>query len=340
MTASSPTEFAMALRAFFAKHLPLTRGLSPRTVLSYRDTFVLLLRFLATHHRCAVVDLELDHFRADDVLIFLDHLETERKNSVATRNARLAAIHAFARFLATRDPEQVEEAQRLLAVPVKRGPTRAIDYLEEEEIGAMLSAISPERKDHVRDRALLLTLFNTGARVQEVLDIRAGDLQLDPPRFVRLVGKGRKERLCPLWPETAEAIQTLLNSKPPSAPEGWQLFRNHRGQPMTRFGIRYLLRRYSARAQTEAPTLAAKRIHPHTYRHSAAVHLLRSGVDMVTISHWLGHASIETTNRYAAVDLETKRKALERAGPVVGTSDSATSIWRTDSSVLDWLEAL
>jgi site-specific recombinase XerD len=330
----------MAIRAFFAQHLPLTRGLSPRTVLSYRDTFVLLLRFLATHHDCGVVDLELDHLRAGDVLLFLDHLETARKNSVATRNARLAAIHAFARFLATRDPEQVEEAQRLLAVPVKRGPTREIDYLEGDEIGAMLSAVSPQRKDHIRDRALLLTLFNTGARVQEVLDIRAGDLQLDPPRFVRLVGKGRKERLCPLWPETAEAIQALLNSTPTSPAEGCPVFRNHRGQPMTRFGVRYLLRRYSSRAQTAAPTLGAKRIHPHTYRHSAAVHLLRSGVDIVTISHWLGHASIETTNRYAAIDLETKRKALERAGPVVGTSGSATTTWRTDSSVLEWLEAL
>ncbi len=340
MTASSPTKFAMALRAFFAQHLPLTRGLSPRTVLSYRDTFVLLLRFLATHHGCGVVDLELDHLRAGDVLLFLDHLETKRKNSVATRNARLAGIHAFARFLATQDPEQVEEAQRLLAVPVKRGPTREIDYLEGDEIGAMLSAVSPQRKDHIRDRALLLTLFNTGARVQELLDIRARDLQLDPPRFVHLVGKGRKERLCPLWPETAEAIQALLNSTPSPAAEGCPVFRNDRGQPMTRFGVRYLLRRYAARAQTAASTLGAKRIHPHTYRHSAAVHLLRSGVDIVTISHWLGHASIETTNRYAAIDLETKRKALERAGPVLGTSDSAASTWRTDALVLEWLEAL
>src|SRR5215471_21776101 len=151
MTTSSPTKFATALRAFFAQHLPLTRGLSPRTVLSYRDTFVLLLRFLAERHACGVVDLELKHFQAEGILVFLDHLETKRKNSVATRNARLAGIHAFARFLATRDPEQVEEAQRLLAVPVKRGPTREIDYLEGDEIGAMLSAVSPTRKDHLRD---------------------------------------------------------------------------------------------------------------------------------------------------------------------------------------------
>jgi integrase/recombinase XerD len=326
------------LRAFFAQHLPLTRGLSPRTVLNYRDTFVLLLRFLATRHDCGVVDLELQHLRTDDVLAFLDHLETQRNNSIATRNARLAAVHSFARFLATQDPEQVAEAQRLLAVPSKRGPARAVDYLEGEEVAAMLEAVASHRRDHVRNRALLLTLFNTGARVQELLEIRTGDLQLDRPSFVRLRGKGRKERLCPLWPETVAALQTLLSS----ITEGntVPIFRNYRGEPMTRFGVRYLLRRYAERAQTVAPTLGMKRVHPHTYRHSAAVHLLRAGVDLVTISHWLGHASVETTNRYAAIDLETKRQALERAGPVMGISDSDVTRWRTDASVLEWLEAL
>jgi site-specific recombinase XerD len=307
-------------------------------VLSYRDTFVLLLRFLAGRHGCGVESLDLHHLRADDVLFFLDNLETERKNSVATRNARLAAIHAFARFLATRDPEQVEEAQRILAIPIKRGPTRTVDYLEGDEIGAMLEAVLRHRQDQVRDRALLLTLFNTGARVQELLDIRAADLQLDRPSSVLLRGKGRKERLCPLWPETADALRKLLSITP--AVDAVAVFRNHRGEPMTRFGIRYLLRRYAEQARGTAPSIAAKRIHPHTCRHSAAVHLLRAGVDLVTISHWLGHASVETTNRYAAVDLETKRKALERAGPVVGVSESDISSWRTDASVLAWLERL
>jgi site-specific recombinase XerD len=340
MTPYSPTKFAIALRAFFSQHLPLTRGLSPRTVLSYRDTFLLLLRFLAVRHNCGVVDLELQHLRADDVLTFLDHLETERKNSVATRNARLAAIHAFARFLATRDPEWVEDAQRLLAVPTKRGPTRAVEYLEGNEIGAMLEAVSPQRPEHVRDRALLLTLFNTGARVQELLDVRTSDLQLDRPTFVRLRGKGRKERLCPLWPETTDALRALLGITPRSVAEAVPIFRNHRGEPMTRFGVRYILRRYAQRARASVPTLAAKRVHPHSVRHSAAVHLLRAGVDLVTISHWLGHASVETTNRYAAIDLETKRKALERAGPLTAASESTLATWRTDASILEWLEAL
>lgn len=177
--------------------------------------------------RCGVVDLELQHLRADDVLVFLDHLETERKNSVATRNARPVAIHAFARFLGTRDPEQVEEAQRLLAVPIKRGPARAVDYLEGD---AMLEAVSPDRQDHVRDRALLLALFNTGARVQELLDIRASDLQVDRPTFVRLRGKGRKERLCPLWEETVNALRALLRATPASTADT----RPHFSQPSGR----------------------------------------------------------------------------------------------------------
>lgn len=215
------------------------------------------------------------------------------------------------------------------------------EHLEGHEIGAMLEAVSSsQRRDHVRDRALLLMLFNTGARVQELLDIRMVDLQLDRPTFVRLRGKGRKERLCPLWPETVTAVRTLLHISHVPAEDSKPIFRNHRGEPMTRFGVRYLIRQYAERARATAPTLAAKRVHPHTCRHSAAVHLLRAGVDLVTISHWLGHASVETTNRYAAIDLETKRKALERAGPVTGATTSAVTTWRTDASVLEWLEAL
>jgi integrase/recombinase XerD len=340
MKAPLPTKLATGLRTFFGQHLPLARGLSPRTQLSYRDTFVLLLRFLAERNCCEVALLDVEHLRAEDVLAFLDHLETERRNSVATRNARLAAIHAFARFLAARHPELLEQSQRILAVPVKRGPTRAVDYLEANEIGAILEAVSPTRPDYTRDRALLLTLFNTGARVQEILDLRADGLQLENPSFVRLRGKGRKERLCPLWPETIDSLRALLGTFSSSSADTMPIFRNHRGDPMTRFGVRYLLRSLAEKARTVAPTLATKRVHPHTYRHSAAVHLLRAGVDIVTISHWLGHASIETTNRYAAIDLESKREALERAGPVEGAPQSRSTAWRKDGSVLEWLESL
>lgn len=299
---------------------------------------MLLLRFLAARHACAVVDLDMVHLRPADLLAFLEQLETGRGNTAATRNARLAAVHAFARFVATRDPAAVAACQQLLAVPGKRARVPPIEYLEAEEIGAMLAAVDRQRPAGTRDYALLLTLFNTGARVQELLDVRPSDLQLERPFLVRLRGKGRKERVCPLWPETAGALQALLatHREEPTLP----LFRNHRGDPLTRFGARYLVRCYAQRASSAAPRLAAKRVHPHTYRHSAAVHLLRAGVDLVTISHWLGHASIETTNRYAVVDLATKQKALDRVGPITGDSAQALAAWRTDTSILGWLEAL
>lgn len=282
MKPQSPTSFASALRAFFSQHLPLTRGLSPRTMSSYRDAFVLLLRFLAARHRCGVVDLGLGHLGPEDVLAFLDHLETDRKNSVATRNARLAAIHAFARFVATRHPESVETCQRLLAVPSKRGPVRAVDYLEADEVRAMLEAVTRHTQDGVRDHALLLTLFNTGARVQELLDVRPIDLQLERPCLVRLCGKGRKERTCPLWPETAEALRALLVVPPRETAAPTTVFRNHRGEPLTRFGVRYVLRRYAQRARAATPSLVAKRVHPHTYRHYVPFLTMSSNIGKVS----------------------------------------------------------
>jgi site-specific recombinase XerD len=337
---TAPTRLATALRAFFAEYLPITRGLSPRTVASYRDAFVLLLRFLAVRHQCEVIALDLPQLDVEDVLAFLADLETARHNRVPTRNARLAAIHAFVRFVASRCPENLERGQRILALPTKRGRSRAIDYLEGDEVQALLNAAQgPAATNQVRDYALLLTLFNTGARIQELLDLRASDLSLPSPSYVRLHGKGRKDRICPLWPETVAALRPLLDALPPQGSSG-PIFRNHRGYALTRFGARYILRHYARAAQPDAPSLAAKRVHPHTFRHSAAVHLLRAGVDLVTISHWLGHASIETTNQYLAVDLETKRQALERAGPISAVAPSDLTVWHNDASVLAWLETL
>jgi integrase/recombinase XerD len=338
MKTQPSTVLAHELRDFFSTHLPLVRGLSPKTVGSYRDTFVLLLRFLSKRHACAIVNLDLAHLGTEDLIAFLDDLERERGNCIATRNARLAAIHSFARFIATRLPEQVERCQGLLTIPTKRAPIRPVEHLEPDEIRAMIAAVDCRKPAGRRDLALLLTLFNTGARVQELLDIRLADLHLEGPCQVRLHGKGRKERVCPLWVETVEALQALLsqiNGADPNPP----IFRNCRGETLTRFGVRYLLCGYAERARTAAPRIAQKRIHPHTYRHSAAVYLLQSGVDIVTISHWLGHACIATTNRYAVSDLETKRKALERAGPIEKGNEAVAS-WRKDASILEWLEGL
>jgi integrase len=208
------------------------------------------------------------------------------------------------------------QCQRILGIPFKRARSRPIEYFEYDEIQAVLAAVDRTTADGRRDYTLLAAMFNTGARVQEILDLRPCDLQLVKPLQVRLVGKGRKERLCPLWPQTAELLSSLLSESGMDPRSTEPLFRNHRGEPLTRFGVRYLLAKYCDRARASTPTLAAKRLHPHSMRHSTAVHLLKAGVDLTTISHWLGHASVNTTNRYVTIDLEMKREAIAKAKPV------------------------
>jgi integrase len=186
---------------------------------------------------------------------------------------------------------------------------------------------------------MLVTFFNTGARVQELLGTRPADLQLDKPSQVILRGKGQKERICPLWPETVTLLRGLLRDTGLGERSTEPLFRNHCGEPLTRFGARYLLQKYARKGLSKAPSLEKKKVHPHTFRHSAAVHMLQAGVDLVSISHWLGHSSVVVTNRYTAVDLTTKRAAIALAGPIVAATDTLGA-WRKDESILTWLEAL
>lgn len=339
MKAACPNPLARALRDFFSEHLPRLRGMSRHTVLSYRDSLRLLLCFVAVHRSTSVADLDVEHLGLQEVIDFLHHLEHVRRSTATTRNVRLAAIHAFFRYLSARDPERIDQCQRMLGIPFKRARTRPVEYLEYEEIQAVLGAIDRARADGRRDYALLVTMFNTGARVQEMLDLRVCDLQLQRPSQVRLVGKGRKERVCPLWPQTAKVLVDWLEERHLDSRSVERLFLNHRREPLTRFGVRYLLAKYCSRARYEAPSLASKRLHPHSMRHSTAVHLLKAGVDLSTISHWLGHASINTTHRYATVDLDMKRQAIAKAKPIA-TPPRTASAWRKDASILEWLEAL
>jgi len=327
-----PNALAGALRKFFGDHLPTIRGVSPHTIRSYRDGFALLLRFLATATGRPVATLDMPDVTVDHIVAFLQHVEQDRGVSATTRNVRLAAIHTFARFLAAQEPVYLDQAQRILAIPFKRARPRPIAYFEYEDIAAVLASVDRSTRAGRRDYTLLAAMFNTGARVQEILDIRAGDLQLTKPYQVRLMGKGRKVRWCPLWPQTAQLLRSDLRSDA-------AVFVNQRGLPLTRFGVRFILAKHLRHAAQQQPSLATKRFHPHSLRHSTAVHLLKSGVDLPTIAHWLGHASVNTTNRYVTVDLELKRKALARAAPV-GSSRSSRASWRQNASVLEWLEAL
>ena len=340
MTRPRPNTLACTLRTFFFEHLPTLRGLSPHTIHSYRDSLVLLLRFVAAHRHRAAETLDVDDLRVDVVTAFLAHLERDRHTTASTRNVRLAAIHAFVRFLAAQHPEHLESAQRLLGIPFKRTRPRAVEYLEYGELAAVLAAIDRSTRQGRRDYALLATMFNTGARVQEVLELRARDLQLTKPYQVRLLGKGRKERLCPLWPQTAQLLRTWCAERQLDLRSDAVLFLNHRGRPLTRFGVRFILAKHAARARAVTPTLARKRVHPHSLRHSTAVHLLKAGVDLSTISHWLGHASLNTTHKYTTIDLEMKRRALAQAQPLGEPPPHAPPAWRRDATVLEWLASL
>jgi integrase/recombinase XerD len=337
MKNGSPNLLGAAIRDYFTDHLPCLRGTSPHTIHSYRDSIVLLLRFLSQRRKKLVTELDLTDLEPPGILAFLAYLEQERNNGVSTRNVRLSAIHAFFHFVAARNPDYLDLAQRVLGIPFKRARQRAIDYLEYEEIDAILKAINRATAQGSRDYALLATMFNTGGRVQEIADLRACDLQLTKPFQVRLFGKGRKERYCPLWPQTATVLRSFCHQRNLDLRSESRVFLNHRGQPLTRFGIRHILARCLGLACERAPGLRKKRLHPHSVRHSTAVALLKSGVDLSTISHFLGHASPTTTNRYAKVDLEMKRQAIAKVKPVPRRSRTP---WSKDRTILDWLESL
>ena len=337
MRTQNPNLLGAVVRDYFTDYLPRLRGTSPHTILSYRDSIVLLLRFLSTRQRQPLAKLDLVDLDPPGILAFLSYLEHERKNGVATRNVRLSAIHAFFRFLASRNPEHLDLAQRVLGIPFKRAQQRAIDYLEYEEIDSILKAINRTSSQGRRDYVLLATMFNSGGRVQEIVDLRACDLQLTKPFQVRLFGKGRKERYCPLWPQTAAVLRAFCKERNLDLRSEARLFLNHRGEPLTRFGVRYILARCLDLACREIPNLGKKRLHPHSMRHSTAIALLKAGVALSTISHFLGHASLNTTNRYLKVDLEMKRKAIARVKPV---PRQLRTPWSKDHTILDWLESL
>jgi integrase/recombinase XerD len=328
-----------ALRGFFTNYLPKVRGSSPHTILSYRDSLKLFLLFVADQNNISASELGLEDMEVDETLAFLDHLEEKRHNQPGTRNSRLAAVHSFFRYVAGLYPESLDQCQRILNIPFKRKISRTVEYLEYEEITAVIGSVDRSTRDGRRDYALLSLMFNTGVRVQELIDLKANDFQLSKPFSVHIFGKGRKERICPIWPETAQLIRQLLEEHGIDDRQPATVFTNHIGHPLTRFGIRYLLAKHLGNAASACPSLEKKRLHPHSMRHSTAVHLLKSGVDLSTIANWLGHSSVNTTNKYATMDLEMKRQALEKAKPLTDSTPSPGK-WKQSPDLLAWLESL
>ena len=338
MKRSPHTLLATALHGFLTDYLPRQRALSPHTLHSYRDSLKLFLQFVAGK-KADPSQLTLEQLTNDRVLAFLKHLETGRHNQASTRNVRLSAIHCFFRYTGANHPEHLALAQRILGIPFKRTALREIQHLELSEIQSILAGIDRSRRDGRRDHVLLSFMFNTGARVGEVVSLQARDLLLDPPASVCLRGKGNKERRCPLWTETARALRLHLEECQIALHEARSVFLNHRGQPLTRFGVRLILQKHVRKTALRVASLRSKRLHPHSMRHSTAVHLLRSGVDLSTIANWLGHVSVTTTNRYLTLDLAAKRQALDKTKPVNPHSRGPVP-WRSDPNLIDWLESL
>jgi len=299
------------IRRFLLEYLVSDRNLSPNTQSSYRDTLCLLLPYVSRHARKTIDKLEVEDVSAERVRLFLLDLEQKRKCAITTRNQRLAAIHSLTQFIGLHSPEHLQWCRQIRAIPSKKAPRSIITYLEKAEMDVLLAAAEGDSPQQRRDHALLLFLYNTGARADEAAQLTIADLALArvPNRdysSVTIRGKGNKMRRCPLWTQTVCEIIPLVKERPLTE----HVFINRCGQPITRFGIHTLVERYTIRASTQIPSLKTKRVSPHTIRHTTATHLLRAGVDINTIRAWLGHVSINTTNIYAEIDLEMKAKAL------------------------------
>jgi site-specific recombinase XerD len=328
---------AQQLESFFHQRLTQQRNASPATIKAYRDTLRLLVLFVSERIGKKPCNLAIQDLDRDLILAFLDHLESSRGNGVHTRNARLTAIRSFFHHVAASDPASIGIAQRVLMIPSKRSDILATHYLSLTELKALVEAPNMNSPCGRRDRVLMLFLARTGSRVSEALGVDAADLTLDCARSqVLLHGKGRKLRAVPLANDVAAAIDSLLCERGVGQHEHVPVFVGAHGQRLTRFGATHVVRRAVAVASKRMPELARKQVSPHVFRHSFAMILLQSGVDLLTIQAWLGHAQVATTHRYAAADVEMMRRGLNKAG----VQPTVAQRFRPKDTVLSLLENL
>ncbi|MCL6449519.1 MAG: site-specific integrase [Armatimonadetes bacterium] len=328
--------------SFFTDYLAAQKGLRPASIKSYRDTIRLFLQFVSANMRRKITRLSLQDLTFERVKEFLHYLEEDRKNHIRTRNHRLTVLHTFFGYIAMRIPEMLAISEQVAAIPMKRVPSPETSFLEREEISALFAHLPSKGRYALRDRALFMFLYNTGARVQEVADLRVGDLDLDASPRVRLHGKGDKWRTCPLWEETTNLLKTLLGQKTINAAPEDAVFLSQNGKPLTRYGIYKIVRRHTDSIQKDKKAASPRRVSPHVFRHTAAVHLLESGVEVNVIRSWLGHVSLDTTNRYAEITTRMKEAALRVCEPKNSSSVGyhTKPIWREDETLLSWLDSL
>lgn len=329
------------VRRFLLEHLVSDRNLSSNTQKSYRDALRLLLPFVAQSTRKRIDQLEVEDMTLECVRSFLKDLTESRQCGAATCNQRLAAIHSLSNFVALNNPQFVQWCAELRNIPFKKVAKPLVDYLEKNEIDAMLAAPSRGTQQGHRDYVVLLFLYNTGARASELANVRIKDLDIETSpschrSSVLLHGKGSKLRRCPLWTSTANELKHLIGNRDLSC----HVFLNRRSQPLTRYGIYSLVERHALKAEKKVPSIANKRVSPHTIRHTTATHLLRSGIDINTIRAWLGHVSITTTSIYAEVDLEMKAKALAACTIDESQTGASETPWRENADLMDFLKSL
>jgi site-specific recombinase XerD len=332
----TPQSLGPIVQSYFLDGLTTLKGLRPSSIRSYRDGIRLFLRFVADDARRNITKLTLAELSFERVLGFLRYLDEVRGNQTRTRNQRLAGLHTFFEYVAARVPEMLAVAEQVAAIPPKRSPPPETRFLERDEVASLFARMPAEGRLAVRDRALILFLYNTGARVQEAVDLRVRDVDLELNPRARLHGKGDKWRLCPLWAETARQLRVLLG--PALRVPDRAVFTSGRdNKPLTRFGVYKIVRRHTRHLEGRLG-----RVGPHVFRHTTAVHLLEAGVEVNVIRGWLGHVSLDTTNRYAEINVRAKEAALE-ACEVPSEASSAfprKPVWRTDEALLTWLANL
>ncbi len=330
-------DFPKALSDFLTIYLPNQRNFSKNTISSYCDTFKLFLIYLDSEKSFAADKLALKQIDREIVISFLDWLVSERNCSTSTRNQRLACLHSFFRFVQIGHPELLFECKNILEIPFLKKHTPVISYLSTADIKVLLKQPDLTKRSGRRDRALLLMLYDSGARVQEIADLTVSSLRLAPPAQVTLIGKGRKQRVVPLMANTALVVGAYIEEHGLTEPRYMQypLFRNHQKQKMTRAGIAYILKKYSDKAREDQPTFP-QAVTPHVLRHSKAMHLLEAGVNVIYIRDILGHADVSTTEIYAKANMAMKRAALEKVADI--TSCDIPS-WACDKSLMEWLNS-
>lgn len=334
-----PTDFSIYLTAFLSDYLSAQKNASQNTIKSYRDAFKLLLKYFDEVEHIPAEKLEMSTISQNKVLGFLDWLETERKCSITTRNLRLTAIHSFFRYAQMEAPESLFHFQKVISIPVKRGQKKIVAYLSTEGIQILLQQPDRSTSRGRRDLTLLSVLYDSGSRVQELIDLSVGDFILSSTPILVLTGKGNKIRRIPLMKNTAKLLSSYIYENRLNLPhtQPYPLFFNNQHNRLTKEGVAYILNKYAVVAHTVSESVP-KKVKCHMLRHSKAVHLLQAGVNLIYIRDFLGHTDVKTTEIYARADTETKRKVLENAYPDL--VDSNLPDWKQNQDLMSWLSNL